>query len=98
MLKNVVSLALCLCAIASAQEVRATVGGKVTDSQGASVPAATISLTSDDTNVKQTTQTNEAGNWSIKFLLPGKYRFSVTMNGFKTSERSGITLQTGDIK
>ena len=89
---------LCLCASLHAQEVRATIGGKVTDSQGALVPAAAVTLLSDETNVKQTTKTNEQGNWSVRFLLPGRYRFSVTAPGFKTTDRSGITLQTGDDK
>src|SRR5713101_4442236 len=98
MFKNAFCLALLVCASLPAQEVRATIGGKVTDSQGGLVPAAAVTLTSDETNVKQTTETNEQGNWSVRFLLPGRYRFSIAKPGFKTSDRSGITLQTGDVK
>src|SRR5262249_42352219 len=98
MLKQLLACALFVCSSLYAQEVRATIGGKVTDSQGALIPGASVTLTSDETNVKQTTETNESGNWAVRFLLPGKYRFSVSATGFKTAERSGITLQTGDVK
>ena len=93
--------AVCLIAvahIASAQEVRASLGGRVTDAQGSLVPNARITVTSEDTNVEQHTNTNDAGNWVVKFLLPGLYHFSVTMDGFKTTDRKGIILQTADDK
>jgi hypothetical protein len=37
---------------AIAQEVRATIGGRVTDPQGSAVPGAAVTLVSEDTNVK----------------------------------------------
>lgn len=81
-----------------AQEVRATIGGRVTDPQGALIANATVSVTSDDTNVTQLTRTNNQGNWQVQFLLPGKYHFSVASQGFKTETRSGLTLQAADNK
>jgi len=86
------------CTAIRAQEVRATIGGRVTDAQGAVVPGAVVTVTSDDTAVKLDTQTNSQGNWTVQFLLPGHYRFTVTAPGFKTEQRSGITLQTADNK
>src|SRR5690348_1208294 len=83
---------------ASAQDARATIGGRVTDRQGSAVPAAAVEVTSEDTTVKQTTVTNEQGNWTVQFLLPGRYRFSIARPGFKTLIRDGITLQAADIK
>jgi hypothetical protein len=81
-----------------AQEVRATLSGRVTDPQGAVVPGASVILTSDDTNVKYEAKTNNQGSWTIEFLLPAHYRFSITAAGFKTSEHTGIELQTADVK
>ena len=80
------------------QEVRATIGGRVTDPAGAVVPNATVVVVSDDTGVKQQTQTNNDGNWIVQFLLPGHYHFTVTATGFKTQERSRIELQAADNK
>lgn len=81
-----------------AQEVRATLGGKVTDAQGALVPEAAVTVVSDDSGVVHRTTTNTHGNWVVEFLLPGHYRFSVVAGGFKTSERAGIELQAADSK
>jgi hypothetical protein len=88
-----------LCASAlSAQEVRATIGGRVTDPQGAVVPAADVVLTSQETDVQLQTKTNDQGSWTLEFLLPGHYKFAISAPGFKTTERGGIELQTADSK
>jgi hypothetical protein len=84
--------------VAQGQEVRASLGGRVTDSQGAAIPNAKVAVISDDTNVEQHTTTNGSGVWVVKFLLPGHYHFTATSDGFKTTERKGITLQTADDK
>ena len=81
-----------------AQDARATIGGRVSDFQGAAVPNAAIEVIAEDTAVRQTTITNEQGNWTVQFLLPGRYRFSVSRPGFKTMIRDGLTLQAADIK
>src|SRR5437588_6907217 len=89
-------LLVAVAATAHAQEVRATMGGRVTDAQGGLVPGATVVVVSEDSDVKQQTNTNPQGNWILQFLLPGHYRFTVTSAGFKALDRSGITLQAGD--
>jgi hypothetical protein len=81
-----------------AQSSRATLGGRIIDAQGAVVPGATVVVTSEETGVSQTTKTNEQGNWTVQFLIPARYKFTATAPGFKTSERTGITLQTSDNK
>src|SRR5450631_2853834 len=94
-------VAACLSACANsgmAQEVRATLGGRVMDAQGAMVPGAAVTVVSDDTAVVQRTKTNPQGNWVVEFLLPGHYRFTVAAAGFKTLERAGIELQAADSK
>jgi hypothetical protein len=83
---------------AMGQEVRATIGGKVTDAQGAVVPEAAITITSEDTEVIQHATTNTQGNWVVQFLLPGTYRFSIEKTGFKKAERKNIHLQAADNK
>jgi hypothetical protein len=84
--------------ISWAQGGRATLGGRVTDAQGAVVPGADVVVTSDETKVKQQTKTNEQGNWVVNFLIPGRYSFTISSPGFRAVERQGITLQTGDNK
>jgi hypothetical protein len=81
-----------------AQQSRAMLGGRVIDAQGASVPKADVVVTFDDTGVKQQTNTNEQGNWIVKFLVPGPYSVSIAAPGFRPVESHGIMLQTGDEK
>ncbi len=83
---------------AFAQEARATIGGRVMDAQGGVIPKAEVVVTSDETRVSQKTQTNEQGNWVVRFLIPGHYSYTVTAPGFKKAERVGIELQTADNK
>jgi len=81
-----------------AQDNRATLGGRVIDQQNAVIPGITVVVTSNDTRIRQSTVTNNQGEWWILFLNPGRYSISVGAQGFKTSERQDIELQTADIK
>src|SRR5258708_1384520 len=81
-----------------AQSSRAALGGRVTDAQGAAVPNAEVSVVSEETAVKQTTKTNDQGNWAVQFLIPARYSFAISAAGFKSVERKGIELQTSDNK
>jgi hypothetical protein len=101
--KQLVSLCVVLLACAAAppawtQEARATLGGRVTDPQGAAVPSAVVVVTSDVTGVESGTTTNEQGNWAVRFLVPGTYSFLVSAPGFQTIEQKGVALQTADDK
>ena len=95
---SILALWAVVCSSAWAQGARATLGGRVTDAQGAAVLGADVTVASDDTDVKQTTKTNEQGNWMVQFLVPAHYSFSVVAAGFRPVEQHEITLQTGDIK
>ena len=88
-----VSLAV---APASAQEVRASITGIVTDSTGAAVAGATVTVTSATSNVALETRTNAGGNYTTPFLNPGTYRLTVQFAGFKQYVRENIVLQTQD--
>ena len=77
----------------AAQEGRATIQGIVTDPSGGSVPGAAVTVTNTATHVAQTTPTNGVGRYVASNLIVGPYRVSVTKEGFKTYEQSGITIQ-----
>jgi Carboxypeptidase regulatory-like domain len=101
MKKSSLVLALAMFAATSslwAQSSRASLGGRVTDAQGSAVPNAEVSVVSEDTAVKQTTKTNDQGNWVVQFLIPARYNFTISAAGFKSVERKGIVLQTSDNK
>jgi hypothetical protein len=81
-----------------AQEVRATISGRVTDPAGAVVPGASVVAISEDTNVSFEAKSNGQGIWTIQYLLPARYNVAVSAPGFKKTERLGIELQTADVK
>jgi hypothetical protein len=84
--------------LARAQDVRATIGGRVSDPQGSVIRGASVLVTSDDTNVTRHTVTNEDGLWQVQLLLPGNYHFTVASPGFRTERRENVTLEAADVK
>jgi outer membrane receptor protein involved in Fe transport len=80
----------------AAQEIRATVTGRVTDPQGAVLPGATVTSTNVDTNVSLDTVTDVNGGYTISQLQPGPYKLTATLQGFKTFIREGVTLHTAE--
>lgn len=82
----------------SAQDVRASIGGRVQDPQGRVIPKVHVTVVSSETGVKRNTVSNNEGLWQVQFLLPGHYSFSVSAPGFKTEIRNDIELQAADIK
>ena len=58
----------------SAQNVYGTIAGTVTDSSGAAIADATVTLTNLDTNEKHNIQTDSSGNYTFVNILPGKYK------------------------
>src|SRR3954447_1737112 len=85
-------LAIALSADARAQLSTATLSGTITDSTGAAVPDASITLTQTDTNYVRAAKSKGDGSYREEFLPIGPYKISVSASGFKTLERSGITL------
>lgn len=80
---------------ARAQVAGATLTGTVTDSSGAVVPKAQVTITDVATGVARKITADNAGLYSAPNLLPGTYQVSVTAPGFATEIRSGITLTVG---
>lgn len=78
-----------------AQESRATVLGRVTDSSGSVIPAATVEISNLNTGVTVKTRTNDEGNYFSSFLNPGIYRITAVKEGFKRTVRNAVTLSVG---
>jgi carboxypeptidase family protein/TonB-dependent receptor-like protein len=99
MIRRMSSLALALiwfCAVAGAQENRATIVGTVTDPQGNALPNATIKATNTETNTTSATTSNETGIYTLPFLPVGRYQITISANGLKTVVRNGVELRVGD--
>jgi hypothetical protein len=77
----------------SGQTTFGEITGVVTDSSGAVVAGANVTVTNPETNFSRSTATNSSGNYTFPSLLPGAYTLRVEINGFQTAVRSGIELQ-----
>jgi hypothetical protein len=67
--------------------------GTVTDATGAVVPKAEVELLNTATNVAQTSVTDAAGGYSFANVVPGTYRLTVKLAGFRTATVSALTVE-----
>lgn len=79
----------------SAQSFYGSVVGTVTDATGASIPAATVTVTNLGTNVATTQQTDVHGGYTIVNLNPGDYSVTVTHTGFNKFVRQPVVVEVG---
>ncbi|HEY1338865.1 MAG TPA: carboxypeptidase regulatory-like domain-containing protein [Bryobacteraceae bacterium] len=87
---------LFLAAPAPGQEFRATITGTVSDPSGAPVPGVQVQAKNVDTSAVATVGTNEAGVYTIPFLLPGTYNVTATVQGFKQAIHEKVEVHAGD--
>jgi hypothetical protein len=66
--------------------------GTVTDSTGAVVPNATVTVTDQASKVSTTRSTSSAGLYNIAPLIPDSYTVTVTAKGFQTSKQQNIVV------
>ena len=81
---------------AFAQVDTGAIAGSVRDSQGAGLPAASVTFVETGTNSTTKTQTDGSGDFASPPLRPGNYKITVTAQGFKTETRGTIVLQVQD--
>ena len=77
------------------QVTGATLTGTVTDTSGAVIPNAQISIKNEATGVTRDVTTNSAGLYSAPNLVPGHYETTVSAPDFETVVNTGITLTVG---
>jgi Carboxypeptidase regulatory-like domain len=73
-------------AFAQATALNGAIQGTVTDSSGAVVPNAKVTITSTDTGVAHDFQSNSAGNYASGPLIPGNYTINVSASGFRDTQ------------
>jgi hypothetical protein len=79
---------------AFAQDVtKGMIGGTVTDSTGATVPGAKVTVSGQ--TGERTETSNENGVFRIDNLTPGTYTVKVEQKGFKSSVANNITVNVG---
>jgi hypothetical protein len=73
-----------------------TIRGSVTDSSGAVVAKATVTVVDLATNSPRTTTTNSSGEYQMFGLRSGGYKVSVTAPGMSTADITGVVLSGTD--
>lgn len=86
--------AICVFALNGFGQVPTTgmITGTVSDTTGAVVPNAEITVTNQDTHVQTVKKTTGSGVFVVSQLTPGTYSITITMAGFQTYSESGIIL------
>ena len=78
-----VIVALAATARVDAQGTTSRVSGIISDTAGARIPGATVTLRNDATAVAFTTTTNETGSYAFESVQVGRYTLTVELQGFK---------------
>jgi len=94
----ILGLLLLVAVEANGQAIQSTILGRVNDPSGAAVTGATVTIKNEGTNIERTMETDENGDYRIAGLGVGNYGVRVSAPGFKTFVRSGIVLDSSQIK
>jgi hypothetical protein len=81
---------------ASAQTIRSTLTGTVTDPNGAVIQGAVLTATNTATGVTTSAKSNQDGLYTFTALQPGEYVLEVEVPGFKRFVQGGIVLQIAE--
>ena len=89
----VVIALICGCPHAvEAQVIHGSIYGQVTDTTGAAVPNATITVTDKGKGTSVQVTSNETGEYSVSNLIPGVYDIKATAPGFGTIVSPGVQV------
>lgn len=88
------AVSLAFAGLAAAQETTSgSIAGQVVDAQGAAVPGATVTITSDQG--ARTFVTDGEGRFFAPFLTPAIYSVRVELSGFAPIEQKNIQVRLG---
>ena len=75
-----------------AQTFRGAVIGTATDSSGAAVAGAKVTVRNEDTGLVRSTATSDDGSYSVPELPVGKYDVTVEKSGFQSAVTNGVQV------
>ncbi|HZO57629.1 MAG TPA: carboxypeptidase-like regulatory domain-containing protein, partial [Bryobacteraceae bacterium] len=85
---------LAACGLMMGQSTNQSIQGLVTDSTGAVVSGAKVTVTNEDTGISRSVDSNNSGNYSFPIMSVGNYDLKVELAGFKTEQVKGLRLET----
>jgi hypothetical protein len=103
-LRRAVRFAVCLAAVSLliptlliAQGTTGRIVGRVTDSAGAVLPNAKVTLINEGTSVSRDGKTNDSGDYDFVEVPVGTYRLEFDLAGFKKNVRRGVSLDINQV-
>ncbi len=82
----------CLPGVCHGQAVYGSIFGTVTDSSGAIIPGATVTVVDVAKGISVEVHSGNSGEYTVSHLIPDVYDVKVTSQGFKTSQTTGIQV------
>jgi hypothetical protein len=96
--------ALALCLVGTAMPAAAqtagegSIEGTVTDTTGAVIPHAAVTITNNATGIKTSIDASSAGFFTIAPVLPGTYTVQVVAKGFKTLVQDNVVVDALQVR
>ncbi len=87
------AIVLALAGTTAAQTYQGTLRGSVNDQQGV-LPGVEVTLVNEETQASRLVVTNASGEYAFNSVVPGTYTARVALPGFRTEERTGLTIAT----
>src|SRR5262245_50474729 len=95
-LSVVLGLLLIAAGPATAQQGQSSIQGRVLDESAAALPGVTVIVTHQASGMFRQVVSNPDGSYFVTGILPGVYRVTADLSGFKKYERTDVLLQIGN--
>src|SRR6267154_2423520 len=94
--KLLLAVLLCVCAVPTYGQFKASMQGTVMDAQGSAISGVKVTITDQATGVNRDTTTSDQGFYRISELPPGRYTVTVEATGFKKSVSRDVEIKAGE--
>ena len=74
-----------------------SITGTVTDTTGALIPSAQVTLVNTDQGITMQTRTSATGGYTFSPVRIGHYTITVTGKGFETTTQTNLTVQVAQV-
>jgi Carboxypeptidase regulatory-like domain/TonB dependent receptor len=95
-IRKLVLLSALLCAPMFGQSPTGALEGVVSDSTGAVIPDAKVTVTNTATNSSKVLSTDRSGRFQVPLLPPGTYSVQVSAPGFKQGRQDNINVEVSE--
>ena len=86
------------CAVYAQSITTGEITGTITDSSGAVIPAATVTVREMNTGDTRTVESNSVGIYRLGLLKPGTYEVAAVIKGLRSGLMKGVVVAVGQVK